>query len=373
MVSRMKIVYIISDIDKALAFEWIALGLDARRFDLSFVLLNGGESQLEAFLRMHDIPVKRIVCRSKKDWPKAALQLIAHLRKLKPDVVHCHLQQANLLGLSAAWLLRIPRRIYTRHHSDYHFRYFPGGVKWDKLVNRLSTDIVAPSDGVKRVLTDYEHAPEAKITVINHGFDLAYFNEVPADRKAALRAEYNPSRKGPVVGVISRFTKLKGIQYIIPAFRRLLETHPDALLLLFNAAGDYQQEINAMLADLPEGSYRTVRFEAELNAVYSLFDVFLQVSTDTFIEAFGQTYVEALAAGVPSVFTLSGIAPDFIRDKENALVVPFEDEDAIHQAISTILADPLLRDKLKSNGWISVRERFSLHKMIKQLNNLYMK
>lgn len=367
----MRVTYIISDIDKALAFEWIVQYIDRTRFELDFVLLNNGSAHLEHFLRDNDIEVKLIHVGTKKDWPLALWQLYKYLRKRKPDVVHCHLFAANILGLSAARLAGVPQRIYTRHHSDYHFRYFPKGVKWDKYCNSLATKIIAPSGAVKNVLLNMESVPNDKVKLIHHGFDLRYFHQVPADLRSAMKQKYNPDNRFPIVGVISRFTELKGIQYIIPAFQQLLLTYPNALLLLFNARGDYEQQINQMLQSLPPGSYCTVPFEQELAVVYSLFDLFIQASVDTNIEAFGQTYVEALAAGVPSVFTLAGIAADFIKDGENALVVTFNDASSIHFAMLRLLKDESLRVRLAKQGKADVANLFTITNMVNALEDVY--
>lgn len=368
---RQKIVYILSDIDKALAFEWVALALNQDKYALSFILLNPGPSALEDFLRAHQIPVQRIHCASKKDWPWAWLQLLMLLRKLRPDIVHCHLFAASIMGLSAARILSIPTRIYTRHHSDFHFRYFPKGVKWDRCCNRLATKIIAPSSAVVKVLTQMEHVPQDKIVLLHHGFDLTYFAQPDEQQKARLNQKYNPNQQYPVIGVIARFTELKGIQYMIPAFQQLLASYPNALLLLFNARGDYEQVLQAQLKQLPEQSYRCIPFEQELSAVYALFDVFVQASTDETIEAFGQTYVEALAAGVPSVFTLAGIAADFIVDKENALVVPFEDAKSIYESMISILEDESLAAKMIANGKADVQKLFAFSTMIQTLEQVY--
>ncbi|HTN16297.1 MAG TPA: glycosyltransferase family 4 protein [Chitinophagaceae bacterium] len=370
---KKKVVYVISDIDKALSFEWIADRIDKSVFELYFVLLNPGGSELEQFLNNRRIPVKSIRCASKKDWPLAFGRLLRFLLQTRPDVVHCHLFTANILGLLAAKLAGVPRRIYTRHHSDYHFRYFPKGVKWDKLCNHLANRIVAPSKVVREVLVEREQVPEKKVVVVHHGFDFAYFEQVDAARVTALKKQYNPQQKAPVIGVISRFTELKGIQYIIPAFKNILTTYPDACILFFNARGDFQAELHQLMeSTLPAGTYKTVPFENDLAGIYRLFDVFVQVSTDKHIEAFGQTYVEALIAGVPSVFTLAGIANDFIVDRYNALVVPFHDRSAIESAIGQLLAQEDLRTTLRQNGRQSVKDLFSVDKMIYTLQNIYL-
>ncbi|MBL0097760.1 MAG: glycosyltransferase [Bacteroidetes bacterium] len=83
------------------------------------------------------------------------------------------------------------------------------------------------------------------------------------------------------------------MQYIIPAFERILKSQPKKL---------------------PSDSYIKIEFERDLFSLYSIFDYFIHAPIDPSVEAFGQVYIEALAAGIPSIFTLSGIAPDFIVD-----------------------------------------------------------
>ncbi len=134
----------------------------------------------------------------------------------------------------------------------------------------------------------------------------------------------------PVIGVVARYEILKGIQCIIPAFRRLLEDFPDAKLVLANAYGHYAHQIRRLLRGmLPDHSYCEIQFEPDPVALYSSFDVFVHTPLVAGYEAFGQVYVEALAAGLPSVFTPSGIAAEFITDQLNAHLVPFQDSDAI--------------------------------------------
>lgn len=366
-----KITYIISDIDKALGFEWIAEALPAQRYEQSYILLNPGPTTMERFLLDRGFQVDRVECRGKSDWLKAIWKVSKLLRKHKPDIVHCQLIQANIVGLTAARIAGIKRRIYTRHHSDYHHRYFPKGVWLDRYSNALATDIVAPSQVVREILTEQEGVPAAKVCLIPHGFDMAYFSEISEERVVRLQDKYQTAGYTPVVGVISRFTSLKGIQFIIPAFKKILEHYPQALLMLFNAKGDDAAQIFSQLSSLPENSYRTVPFEEDLSAVYRLFDVFVQASTDRSIEAFGQTYVEALATRTPSVFTLAGIAGDFVKDNQNALVVPFNDSDAIYEALMKLLNDEQLRTRLKEEGYRTVSAVFGLENMIAKLDRLY--
>ncbi len=366
-----KITYIVSNVNKALAFEWIATHLSKEKFNLSFILLNKGNSALETFLRNLNIPVLRINYRGKKDIPKAILKLVSLLSKNKPDVVHTHLFDASLAGLTASRLLGIPKRIHTRHHSSYHHVYFKHMVKYDRLVNFLSTDIVAITNTVKEILLQKEHVNQNKIHLIHHGFELEKFEHQPTEVIHKMKALYNPGNLHPVIGVISRYTEWKGIQFIIPAFKKLLETYPDALLILTNADGDYKNEIQDILKTIPKRNYIEIPFENNIFALYHVFDIFVHTPIDDASEAFGQIYVEALASGIPSVFTLSGIANELIVDQKNALVVPYKSPEAIHTAMKELLGNEGLAKMLTTQGKKDVAEEFQLAKMILSLENIY--
>lgn len=366
-----KISYIISDINKAVAFEWIAEALDKEKFDISFIILNPFKANLEIYLRSAGFTVYHIQCRGKRDWPQASYSTYKLLREIRPQVVHCHLLQANIIGLISARMAGIKKRIYTRHHSSLHHVYFRKGIWWDRLANVLATDIIAISGVVKQILVEWEKADERKVISIAHGFKLEAFHNIEIQAVEAFKKRYDIEGQGPVIGVISRFTIWKGIQYIIPAFQKLLLTHPGAVLLLLNAQGDYEHHILKQLKAIPASSYRIIKFETDIAAAYKSMDIFVHVPIDEHSEAFGQIYVEALASKVPSIFTMSGIAPDFVVDRENALVVAHKDSDKIHQAILELTQDADLKVKLKENGHKCVQEKFALHVMIQKLEDLY--
>jgi len=366
----LRVTNLISNINKAIAFEWIAQHLPNHNLQLSFVLLNTGPSELESSLKKNNVRVTRINFSSPRDFPRAFIQLLKYLRKSRPNIIHCHLFHAAVLGLIAGWLAGIDKRIYTRHHSTYNWQYNKKGVWIDRLLNWLATDIVAISENVKDVLLKRENVLPAKISLIHHGFDIDAFQNISLYRIKKKKKKYNLHNRGPVIGVIARWMEWKGIQYIIPAFKKLLADHHNALLIQANAKGPYQQEIEKLLAGLPEQSYITIPFENDLFALYQLFDVYVHTPIDPTIEAFGQTYVEALAAGIPSIFTMSGLAPEFIGHEKNALVVDFEDENAIYNSILRLLADKDLSDRMVKNGKRDV-QRFELGNMISKLEKLY--
>lgn len=367
----MQLCYIISDINKAVYFEETALHLRAQNLNVCYILINSTRGELHHFLSKNDFTVYTIESGSLLKSRKAILTCKAILKERQITHVHCHLAQANWIGLWAAKLAGVKTRIYTRHSGE------PLNIHWkeriiDKVQNRLATKIVAISKNIDDLLKK-QGVPAKKRILIHHGFDLDRFSHPQNEEVLRIKNTYNPKNQFPVVGVISRWLELKGIQYTIDAFQQLLKTHPDALLCLFGASdnADYSKEINALVQTLPEQNVRVVGFENNVYDLYQLFDLYVHVPVNPTCEAFGQTYVEALAAGIPSIFTLSGVAREFIVHEENALVVPFRDSASIHQAMLLLLSNQTLNEKLRLKGPESVCEMFSFVQYIAQLNKIY--
>src|SRR5260370_26082725 len=106
-----KLVYIISEINKSLAFEWIAQSFNKRKFDITFILLGKSDSELANQLRKDNVQIFEFPLGGKFSLMRSFFSLLTTLRKIKPDIIHTHLFYANILGLSAGWILRIPKRI----------------------------------------------------------------------------------------------------------------------------------------------------------------------------------------------------------------------------------------------------------------------
>lgn len=370
---KKKLVYVISHIDKALAFEWIAASEELKAVcDVSFVLLNKEEGHLYSFLINSGLAVHWMPYRGKKDLLPTIWRLYRYFKQKRVDIVHAHLFDAGVAGLFAARMAGIVKRIYTRHHATMHHTYYPRAVYYDQLINSLATQVVAISKNVGEVLQIRENVSENKIVLIHHGFDISYFSEVSHERIERVSNRHKLLNiTGLRIGVISRYIHLKGIEYIIEAFALVRKEYPDAHLILANARGDYQHVIREKLRQLPLGSYTEIAFENDLPALYKIFDIYVHTPIDHHSEAFGQTYVEALAAGIPSIFTLSGVASEFIEDGKNALVVPFKDSYAIYSSVLDLADNQDLRNMLIENGYTSVSKKFTLYDMIDKLIKLY--
>lgn len=374
MKPKTKITYVISGVNYSLEFIWLARYIDRSKFDIDFIWLNKKVPDLHREMKAFGIPSRYINSPSKYLYPLVFLKLFAHFYKRKPEVVHAHIFEAVLLSMPAAKCAFVPKRMFTRHNSTYHANYFPHLVKYDKMMSRLATHIVSISDNVTNILIQNEHVKADKIHKIPHGFEFKSFREVPAERTDILRSKYNiGSGHHPVVGCISRFIELKGIQYTIEAFKELRRSYPNAHLVLANAVGDYAEELKTLYQEIPASHLTIIEFEKDLFALYQLFDLFVHVPIDPYVEAFGQVYIEALAAGLPCIYTLSGIAHECIVHEENALIVPYENSEAIYRAMLRIVNDESLNLKLRKQGFGSIAGKYDIGTVTVQLERTYEK
>lgn len=370
---KLKVLFIASNLYNAISFEWIVEFLNKEKFEVHFILMNDKNSNLEKKLTSKDhVSFSKISFRGKKDLLKSALIIYRYIKREKIDIVHTHLFDASLAGLIAARICSVKKRIHTRHHSSLHHQFFPNAVKYDRLINYLSTDIISVTNTVKSILVNQEKCMKKKIHLIHHGFDLKAFRNVTEERVNTLKIKYNIAPNSLVIGVISRYTKWKGVQNIIPAFKKILINYPDAILILANAKGDYEKTIKSQLINtLPVDSYREILFEPDFMALYKLFNVFVHAPIDNHSEAFGQIYIESLASEVPSVFTLSGIANEFIKNEYNALVATYNSDIEIYKNIIRLIKDKKLVQKLTINGLKSIQDKFEICEMIKKMEYIY--
>ena len=368
---RTKVFHVFSDVDQSHLIKTFGEVMDKTRYDVGFVFFGKKKPLLYEYFGDRGYTVKFFEFQGKKDYPAALLKLRSIFKRHKPDIVHTHLVEGSLAGLTAAALAGVKRRIHTRHHGIESHIYSPHGVYYDRVNNFLSKKIIAISAVVANVLIEREGVNPKKVVTIPHGFHLEEFivDKTVTDE---LRVKYGLDGHFPVIGSVARFIHWKGVHNTVAAFKKVLEKYPNAKLVLANASGPYSSEIIALLGEsVPPDNYVVIEFERNIFSLYPAFDVFVHVPVDPNLEAFGLVYIEPLALEIPSVFTLSGIASEFIRNKENAVVVPYNDPAAIANAVELILEDKDLRERMKTRGKADVWERFHTDRLASQLDALY--
>jgi glycosyltransferase involved in cell wall biosynthesis len=369
----MLITYIVSGIKRAVFFEHTALALRSMGYETDFILIGNHSNDFELFLEANQFSYTVLDVKSWKDYFSCIRQVKQRLQQTRPAIVHTHLVTANVIGLIAAKKAGIKCRIYTRHSGT---RAKGDWKVWlyDRISNHYSTHAIAITGLVKEILLKQGY-PAEKAEVIHYGFDLDRLGHPDPKEVDRLKAKYNPSGKHPFIGMIARPVEWKGIQYAIPAFAELLKEYPNACLALFNYSNEseYRQTTDELLRTLPEGSYITVPFEPNVYDLYQLFDLFVHLPVDPDVEAFGQVYVEALATGVPSVFTMSGIARDFIEHKQTAWIVDFRNTGQVYDGMKSLLQDKTAGKEMAQRAGEAVGTMFTVDYYMQKLIAFYKK
>jgi glycosyltransferase involved in cell wall biosynthesis len=348
------------------------------RFEPSFVLISipDTEPYLASFLAARGIPFVSLHCKLRAaDLARTLWKIFRYCRRERPDVVHTHILFASLLGLVGAALARVPVRIVTRHHVKLD-HVVPGHGKalvWlDRLSNLLASRVIATCSMLRQVLVESEKIPAGKVRLVHLGIDLEKFRRPKAAEVAALARRYNPRGAAPVIGVVARHFEFKGIQYVIPAFRRLLELYPTAYLLMAGAYGPYHEALRRQLAPIAPERYVLVTFEPNPFALYHLCDLVVHAPIGPHEESFGLVYLEALAAGVPSIFSLAGVAPELLEHGRNAWIVEPRNSEQIYQGMVALLRDAALRRRLVRAGLRSLDPAWSARVMQRAVEAVYL-
>jgi alpha-maltose-1-phosphate synthase len=263
------------------------------------------------------------------------------IRSSRPDAV----LQAGVLFSPGRFPL-VPYHLYLDHTRAIAERYEPlpglaAPVRFDpawrareQAVYRGAAGIFTMSEFVRGSLVrDYGVDP-GRVHVTGAGP-----NVVPAAGEPAAPRE-------KAILFVGRNFVPKGGPTLLEAFRRVRGVHPDAQLWIVSRDAP---------ADLPDGAVcHGLLPREELARLYARASVF---ALPTLREAFGLSFVEAMAFALPVVATRVEAIPEIVSDGETGLLVPPGDADSLARALADLLGDPVRARLLGTAGRLRATER----------------
>jgi len=354
-------------------------GLDPKRYDSLLVVGREGDREGN-FLNLAEakgIPLRIIPTFGRRIDPLRDLitlvRLFRLMRRERPDIVHTHTAKAGALGRVAARLAGVPVVVHTFHGSVFDGYFGPSVARffqWIERILALGTDaIVAVSERVAADLAERKIAPRKKIEVVPLGLELGRFQDVQ-QRRGELRRELGVPPRARLVGSVGRLVAIKDLGTLLRSMVQLSATQPDSILLVVGDGPDRPAlEMEAERLGLGSRA-RFLGFRDDLERIYADLDVAVNCSLN---EGTPVALIEAMASGVPVLATAVGGTPDLLEEGRLGRLVPPGDPNALACALAETLSGGHDSAEKAALARRSVLQRFSLERLLGDLDRLYLR
>ncbi len=284
--------------------------------------------------------------------------------RLRPQIVEFATPKAGLLGMTASALRRVPHRVYLLRGLKLETargfkRRLLAAAEW--LTCACAQVVLVNSPSLREAAIAAGIAPAARLQVLDSGSSIGVDVERFSPGDSDVRIRRGISQTAKVIGYVGRLTRDKGLPELVRAFDRILQSVPDAVLLL---VGWFDASEDAL--DLSEVSrignnprIHWVGFQQDTVPWYRAMDVMV---LPTLREGFPNVVLEALATGVPVVTTTATGSRDSVLPGITGELVPPGDSDALAVAVTALLADAELRRKMgaAARAWVHEHYRAEL-------------
>ena len=270
------------------------------------------------------------------------------IRRLRPDIVEFSTPKAGLLGNIAAWIRRVPVRVYFLR--GLRLETATGLMRivllWsEKIAAACAHVVVANSRSLGNRAHELGISNGNKTMILGEGSS----NGVDAVRfspgSSSVRDELAIPAKAQVIGFVGRLTTDKGVPELLEAFVKVLRHRPECCLVLvgwFDAAAD---ALGRGLRERIEGHPQIVctGYVADAAPYYRAMDLMVLPS---WREGFPNVVLEAAASGVPVIATTCTGSCDAVVPEVTGVLVAPGNPDAIAEAALRLLGDDQLRGRM---------------------------
>ncbi|HVB36212.1 MAG TPA: glycosyltransferase family 4 protein [Candidatus Acidoferrales bacterium] len=285
--------------------------------------------------------------------------------RIRPFITSVSTPKAGLLGGLAAWLSRVPCRVYvlrglrgeTSRGARRWFLFF-----FERLACRMAHRVICVSESLRqKAIGCGVVAPDRAVVLgegSSNGVDASRFAPTPERLRqaSALRTSLGIPRDAAIAGFVGRFTRDKGIEDLLQAFAFLRERFPELRLLL---VGEFEKG-NAVPADIHKQVFADPQiictgFVSDPAPYYHVMDI---LALPSHREGFPNAVLEAHGAGKPVVGARATGILDAVRDGIDGILVPVGDARALAEAIADLLRHPRLAREMGRAGRERVEREF---------------
>lgn len=352
---KQKVILCFSQVVSTPIYDAIVKIYSEMEIELVCVYFGSETSPVRNFAKSLSLQTVQYNARRKLHLFRAFLKFMTLCRSFSPKVVFCFGQTATLLSFVGSLFTPSAKRVYFRQHtSSNRAGRFSRGAMYDVLSNLLADKVIVSNINTYNYMINDEGLRPEKLAICQFGFDKEYFASPNEVNVSALKNKYELTEADFIVGVVSRISPMKGLEYTFRAFAEFLGLFPNSILILANAMEASPLLLEPLTSMVPKENLRIFDRENDMSTVYGCMDVLIHVPISRTVESYGLVYVEAFLSGIPTIITLSGVANEIAIDHENCLIVDYKNSKDILNALSDLRTDAKLRVRLGSAAAITV-------------------
>ncbi|RPI55804.1 MAG: glycosyltransferase [Acidobacteria bacterium] len=296
-------------------------------------------------------------------------RFLRHIVKCRIDVMHSYSFYGNVFGILPARLAATPVVIASIRDRGAYLT--PMQKRVQRFVCRFADCVLVNATAVKAWLVSEGYDPST-IIVIPNGVELNRFDALPEPGR--IRFELGVPDGAPLVMVVSRLTRQKGLEQFLEAAGLLAARFPTARFAVVGyahpAEQDYENTLKAMAGRL--GLTDRVIFTGLRQDVPALLAAATISVMPSLNEALSNVLLESMAAGAAVVATRVGGTPEAIMDGVTGLLVEPGDASALAESIARLVRDPALARRLGRAARRHIEDRYSVERMVFATEQLYL-
>jgi glycosyltransferase involved in cell wall biosynthesis len=278
------------------------------------------------------------------------------LKKPKiPTVCTFHSTQANEIKLKLADI----NTLKTAKDIEDLVLKSPVGSIFDVFTAHMTDKIICPSPHLAKLIKSYCLVDERKVCCIPNGIDLEAFDKIDDD-PASILSKYD-LKKDNYVLFIGRLSSLKGVQYLIDAFKVIKKDYIN-LKLVIVGTGDFEGYLKNLSQGIA-GIVFTGQIDS-LNVRTTLYRNCASVVVPSIYEGLPTVVLEAMACGKAVVASGVGGIPLLIRHGQNGFLTKPKDSEDLEKFIRLLLENANLRENMGAFGRKLVEKEFSVNRMV---------
>jgi glycosyltransferase involved in cell wall biosynthesis len=300
------------------------------------------------------------------------IALAAELASDPPNVLHCWLDEPNVLGTIAGLLAGVPCVVLsTRNSNPTNFSRLnaPFLLPWYRIAAQSRrVHFISNSHSGAGSYAEWIGFAVERFHVVFNGLDLSHFPKPSVEARRQARAVFGLNAADRLVSGVFRLAEEKQPDVFLDVVRRVRERVP-GLRVVLAGAGDLEEHVARRVR--AEGMAEYVQLLGRRSDVATILlasDANLLTSK---LEGTPNIALETQWLGTPILATAGGGTVDAVAHGVTGFLTAVGDVDTLAEHLTQLLQDEALRRRLAAAGPGFVEHRFDLETMIDRTVAVY--